>query len=103
MLTHQIRVSIWVSKMDTYYARLVYFKSSGKYYTEAKLELLPEEIKKGETKEADLALMYMVSDRVKSLAVLKNLPGISSNWHEEGYIYIDCTEIGYPVLLQPNR
>jgi hypothetical protein len=40
-----------------YYARLIYFKDSGKYYSESKLEILPSEIKKqGHCDNNDLAI-----------------------------------------------
>ncbi len=87
--------------MDKYHARLVYFKNSGKYYDEAKLEILPEEIvKNGHCDETDLALMWLIADRVRNLSQKKDLPGITSNWLCEGYIFIDLPEIGYPVLLK---
>jgi hypothetical protein len=87
--------------MSKYHARLIYFKSTGKYYDEAKLEILSEEIvKNGHCDKSDLASMWLIADRVKNLSTEKALPGVTGDWLSEGYIFIDVPEIGYPVLLK---
>lgn len=83
--------------MAEHKAVIQYFKSTGKYYAEAELELLPEEL----TDNQDLAIMFKISDRLKLLSQQGGLPGLSftNNWLEEGYIYVNVPDIGYPCLL----
>lgn len=80
-------------------ANIIYFKASGKFYTDAKLELLPEEL----TEDGKCALMFMIVDRIKSLSQEKQLPSINSDWFkEEGYIFVNVPDLGYPCLIKPS-
>ena len=66
------------------------FKWTGKYYDEEKLDILPNEI----TDDGKLAIMYLISDRLK-IHYRDTL--------EQGfYVYITVEDIGYPCLLLPN-
>lgn len=79
-----------------------YFKSSGKWYASDTLNLLPEELfyVDGET----YADMNKIGDRVIQLSKSKHLPGLTPcNWLEEGYIYINAENIGYPRLLMKEH
>ncbi|MBW4512898.1 MAG: hypothetical protein KME64_41380 [Scytonematopsis contorta HA4267-MV1] len=58
-----------------YFAKLTYFKESGKYYTEGDLEILPEEI----NNEGNLCLMFKLIDRIEELSRKKELPGIGGD------------------------
>jgi hypothetical protein len=80
-------------------ANIIYFKTSGKFYTNATLELLSEEL----TEDGKYALMFMIVDRIKSLSQNKQLPSINSDWlKEDGFIFVTVPDFGYPCLIKPN-
>lgn len=80
-------------------ANIIYFKASGKFYTDVTLELLPEEL----TKDGKCALMFTIVDRIKNLSQDKQLPGINCDWlKEEGYIFVTVPDLGYPCLIKPS-
>ncbi|MBW4513049.1 MAG: hypothetical protein KME64_42205 [Scytonematopsis contorta HA4267-MV1] len=84
-----------------YYARLIYFKNSGKYYSESKLEILSSEVQKHRhCDNGDLAIMFVIVERIRKLSEEKQLPGLNCNWLNEGYIFVDLPDIGYPVLIK---
>ncbi|MBD2772149.1 hypothetical protein [Iningainema tapete] len=89
------------SNIQTYSKiRLIYFKNSGKFYTNGNLDLLPEEI----STDGKLALMWKISQRVKQLSISKKLPAVNSNWLEnECFIMVDVPRMGYPCLLLPSN
>lgn len=77
-------------------AKLIYFKTSGKYYEESKLPLLSDEI----ANDGTLAVMFKVSDRIRELSKQRKLPGLSGDWiGENGYIFVTVEDIGYPCLI----
>lgn len=77
-------------------AKIIYFKPSGKYYSEAELPLLPDEI----ANDGTLAVMYKVSDRIGELSKQRELPDLSGDWlGENGYIFVTVEDIGYPCLI----
>ena len=77
-------------------AQLIYFKTSGKFYEEASLDLLPEELGKN-----GIALMFKIVQRIKTLSQKKELPGIICDWlKEEGSIFVNVPDIGYPHLIK---
>ncbi|OKH47626.1 hypothetical protein NIES2101_23165 [Calothrix sp. HK-06] len=83
--------------------RLTYFKASGKYYSDAILNLTKEEIE---------GSYYTIGDRIRGLSQQKSLPGINGDWlgeNENGFTVVmpiepDSPEtVGYPVLVKHRK
>ncbi|BAZ18536.1 hypothetical protein NIES4071_104210 (plasmid) [Calothrix sp. NIES-4071] len=83
--------------------RLIYFKASGKYYSEAILNLTKEEIE---------GSYYTIGDRIRELSTQKSLPGIVGDWlgeNENGFTVVMPMEpdnpntVGYPVLVKNQQ
>ena len=73
-------------------AQLIYFKESGKFYTESTLELTEQE-KNG--------YYFEISDRVRLLSAKQQLPGITLDWlAENGFIVILNEDVGWPILIK---
>jgi hypothetical protein len=74
-------------------AKLVYFKESGKYYSDAVIELTSLECN---------GQYFSIGDRIRSLSSKQQLPGITSDWltKENGFIVVLQEDIGYPVLVK---
>ncbi|BDA76101.1 hypothetical protein CAL7716_102670 (plasmid) [Calothrix sp. PCC 7716] len=80
--------------------QLIYFKASGKYYSDALLELTHEE-KNG--------YYFNLGDRIRKLSEQKSLPGIIGDWlgsEENGFAVVFPVEvegeyhIGFPILVK---
>lgn len=89
--------------MKTQQVKLIYFKASGKYYTDDLLDLTPEEVN---------GHFYNIGDRVRSLSEQENLPGINGDWlgeEENGFAVVmpiksdDPNTVGYPVLVKHRQ
>ena len=86
-------------KNSNYKARVIYFKTTGKYYCEAELELLPNEVV--DSNESKLTLMFMITDRLRELSKNKQLPGVGCDWIKDGcYIFAEVADIGWPCLIE---
>lgn len=79
--------------------KIIYFKASGKYYSEALFHLVKEELE-GE--------YYNIGDRIRKLSEQKSLPGIVGDWLNEdnGFAVVMLLEPeepetrGWPVLVK---
>jgi hypothetical protein len=91
---------VGVLKDETPKFAITYFKSTGKYYGSALVELEVRRCKVGETPtEADSIYMAGACEKVRQMNANAQLPGLQSGrW--EGFILVDHPH-GYPCLLNP--
>lgn len=79
-----------------------YFKPSGKFYTEEKLEMEVDICDPTPEQDRDnnfTVYMPKVCDWIKECNQKGELPGLSSGgW--EGYVYVDAPDNGYPCLVR---
>ena len=73
-------------------AQLIYFKESGKFYTESTLELKEQEKN---------SRYFEISDRIRLLSAKQQLPGITNDWlAQNGFIVVLQENIGWPILIK---
>jgi hypothetical protein len=44
--------------------------------------------------------MFAIVERIRELSKEGQLPELNGNWLNEGYIFVDVPDIGYPVLIK---
>lgn len=89
--------------MQAQQVKLIYFKASGKYYSDAILNLTKEEIG---------GSYYTIGDRIRKLSEQKSLPEINGDWlgsEVNGFAVVMPIEpdnpntVGYPVLVKAYK
>lgn len=73
-------------------AKLIYFKESGKFYSNGSIEL---------TKAEENGQYFNIGDRIRNLSATNQLPNVTGDWlAENGFIVVLQEDIGWPVLVK---